>query len=112
MTKKVVDKKLPSNLLAGKTAVVTGGSRGIGRATALRLAEAGANVVVNYYQHKDDAESVVNECKQLGVEALAVKADVANLDEVNHLIGQALEKFGTLDLVVANAGIWEGAPVE
>lgn len=112
MSKKIVEKKLPSDLLKGKTAIVTGGSRGIGRATALRLAEAGANVVVNYYQHKDDADEVVKECKEHGVEAFAVKADVANLDEVNHLIGRALEKFGTLDLVVANAGIWEGAPVE
>ena len=58
MSEKQVEKKLPNYLLSGKTAIVTGASRGIGRATALRLAEAGANVVVNYFQHEKDGEEV------------------------------------------------------
>ena len=112
MSNKGVDKKLPGDLLKGKTAVVTGASHGIGRATALRLAEAGANVVVNYFQHKRDANEVVAECENLGVGAVAVQADVANPEDARRLIETGLEKFGRLDILVANAGIWEGAPVE
>ena len=112
MSEKVVDKKLPNYLLAGKTAIVTGASRGIGRATALRLAEAGANVVVNYFHHKADAEKVVKLCKEFGVGAIAVQADVARLKDAKHLTKEALREFGQLDLLVANAGIWEGAPLE
>ena len=112
MSNKVVDKKLPGDLLKGKTAVVTGASRGIGRATALRLAEAGANVVVNYFQHRDDANEVVAECKDLGAGAVAVQANVAVLEDAQRLTDAALENFDRLDILVANAGIWEGAPVE
>jgi 3-oxoacyl-[acyl-carrier protein] reductase len=109
---KVVDKKLPGDLLKGKTAIVTGASRGIGRATALRLAEAGANVVVNYFQHREDAGEVVAECERLGVQAVAVQANVAILEDARRLTETALEKFGQLDILIANAGIWEGAPIE
>lgn len=112
MTDKIVDKKLPNNLLSGKTAVVTGASRGIGRATALRLAEAGANVVVNYFQHKADAEQVVSECENFGVRAVAVQADVSKVDEARRIVETAQTEFGGLDVLVANAGIWEGDAVE
>lgn len=112
MSDKVVDKKLPGDLFKGKTAVVTGASHGIGRATALRLAEAGANVVVNFYQHRDDANKVVAECENLGAQAIAVQADVSNLEAARGLIETGIEKFGRVDILVANAGIWEGAPVE
>ena len=112
MSEKVVDKKIPNYLLAGKTAIVTGASRGIGRATALRLAEAGANVVVNYFHHKVDAEKVVKQCKEFGVGAIAVQADVVKLKDAKHLTKEALREFGRLDILVANAGIWEGAPLE
>lgn len=111
MSEKIVSKKLPNYLLSGKTAIVTGASRGIGRATALRLAEAGANVVVNYFQHEAEAEEVVAECKKLGVEAISVQADVSKLSEAERLTETTVEKFGSVDLLVANAGIWEGAPV-
>lgn len=104
--------KLPFCLFSGKTAVVTGASRGIGRATALRFAEAGANVVVNYLSHEKEAEDVARECRSHGVKAIAVKADVSNPEEVERLNQIALETFGGLDIVVANAGIWEGGPVE
>lgn len=112
MSDKIVDKKLPKDLLSGKIAVVTGASRGIGRATALRLAEAGANVVVNYFQHKTDAEAVVEECKNHGVEAFAAQADVSKLTDAQRLTEAAIEKFGRVDLLVANAGIWEGDAIE
>lgn len=111
MSKKIVDKKLPDYLLQGKTAIVTGASRGIGRATALRLAEAGANVVVNYFRHRAEAEEVAGECEKFGVAAIVVQADVSKLDEAEKLINAAREKFGAVDVLVANAGIWEGAPV-
>lgn len=111
MSEKIVNKKLPKDLLSGKTAIVTGASRGIGRATALRLAEAGANVVVNYFQHAAEAEEVVADCRKSGVGAFAVQADVSKLDEAERLTEKAIEKFGGVDLLVANAGIWEGAPV-
>ncbi len=112
MNKKVVDKKLPGDLLSGKTAIVTGGSRGIGRATALRLAEAGANVVVNFLQNADAANETVRECESCGVKSIAVQADVAKLDEARRLAEKALERFSTVDLLIANAGIWKGAPLE
>lgn len=112
MSEKIVEKKLPNYLLAGKTAVVTGASRGIGRATAIRLAEAGANVVVNYFHHKGDAEKVVKSCKEYGVGAISVQADVSKLKDAKNLIKAGIKEFGQVDLLVANAGIWEGAPVE
>jgi 3-oxoacyl-[acyl-carrier protein] reductase len=108
---KIVPIQLPGNLLAGKTAIVTGASRGIGRATALRLAEAGANVVVNYLSHKSDADEVVRLCQDFDVQAVAVQANVARLEDAKHLTTIALEKFGSVDILIANAGIWEGAPV-
>ena len=105
MSEKVVDKKLPSYLLSGKTAIVTGASRGIGRATALRLAEAGANVVVNYLHNAEAANEVVKLCQTIGVEALAVQADVGKLADAQRLTDKTIEKFGTFDILIANAGI-------
>ncbi len=112
MSKETKEQKLPSGLFGGKTAIVTGASRGIGRATALRFAEAGANVVINYYQHETDALDVVRECCLFGTKAIAVQADVSKPDEAERLNEAALNEFGGLDIVVANAGIWEGDPVE
>jgi 3-oxoacyl-[acyl-carrier protein] reductase len=112
MSEKIVDKKLPNYLLSGKTAIVTGASRGIGRATALRLAEAGANVVVNYLHNVEAANEVVKACQVFGVEALAVQADVGKLADAKRLTNAAIEKFGTFDILIANAGIWEGSPID
>jgi 3-oxoacyl-[acyl-carrier protein] reductase len=112
MSEKPVEIKLPENLFAGKTAVVTGASRGVGRATALRLAEAGANVVVNYLSRGEEANAVVKECENLGVEAIAVQGDVSEWQAAQNIAHKALEKFGRIDLLVLNAGIWEGAPIE
>ena len=107
-----VDVPLPSNLFAGKTAIVTGSSRGVGRATVLRLAEGGANVVVNYLSSDVEALETVKVCQNKGVEAIAVQGDVSDLLAAQSIAKQTLERFGRIDLLVCNAGIWEGAPIE
>lgn len=103
---------LPKNLFEGKTAIITGASRGVGRATALRLAEAGANVVVNYLSREDSANEVVDICRRLDVGAIAVQGDVSNWLEARNIAEKALKEFGQIDLLVLNAGIWEGSPIE
>jgi 3-oxoacyl-[acyl-carrier protein] reductase len=103
---------LPNNLFAGKTAIVTGASRGVGRATALRLAEGGANVVVNYLSNEAEAFETVRLCKEKGVEAIAVQADVSEFLSAKELAKKTIDKFGRIDLLVCNAGIWEGSPIE
>ncbi len=92
-------------MLTGKTALVTGASRGIGRAIALRLAEAGANVVVNYAGSEAAAAETVAKVKELGRDAIMIKANVSSSDEVNDMFKQALDHFGTIDILVNNAGI-------
>lgn len=91
--------------LNGKTAVVTGGYRGIGKAIALKLASMGANVVINDIGDVDSAADTVNELKALGVKAEAVSANVAVEEEVNGMIAKVIEKFGHIDILVNNAGI-------
>lgn len=112
MTEKPVEIKLPANLFQGKTAVITGASRGVGRATALRLAESGANVVINFLKEEEKAKNVVALCKEKGADALAVQGDVSIWQDAQTLANRAIEKFGKIDLLVLNAGIWEGAPIE
>jgi 3-oxoacyl-[acyl-carrier protein] reductase len=112
MSDKPVEIKLPANLFQGKTAIVTGASRGVGRATALRLAESGANVVVNFLSAEEKANDVVELCKESGVEAIAVQGDVSEWQAAQNIAQQTIEKFGQIDLLVLNAGIWEGAPIE
>lgn len=90
-------------MLKGKTVIVTGGSRGIGKAICLAFAKEGANVVVNY--SNTNPEIFVEELKALGVEALAVKCDVSNFDETLELINETKRVFGTIDVVVNNAGV-------
>jgi 3-oxoacyl-[acyl-carrier protein] reductase len=103
---------LPNNLFAGKTAIVTGASRGVGRATALRLAEAGANVVVNYLSNDVEALETVEICKNHGVGSIAIRADVSEFAGAAEIARQTIEKFGRIDMLVCNAGIWDGAPIE
>ncbi|WP_088005897.1 3-oxoacyl-[acyl-carrier-protein] reductase [Indiicoccus explosivorum] len=91
--------------LAGKTAVVTGASRGIGAAIARTLAAEGAKVVVNYSGSRDKAEAVAEEIRENGGEALVCQADVADADSVKAMFDQTLETFGALDILVNNAGI-------
>lgn len=92
-------------MLNGKTAVVTGASRGIGRAIALKLAEHGANVVINYRSSEESALALVQEIEQKGVKALAVQADVSNFEGAKDLIVKAKEELGSVDILVNNAGI-------
>nr|MDQ3374207.1 3-oxoacyl-ACP reductase FabG [Acidobacteriota bacterium] len=87
-------------------------SRGVGAATALRLAESGANVVVNFLKSETEANEVVKNCESLGVEAIAVQGDVSEWQAAQTIARKTIEKFQTIDLLVLNAGIWEGAPIE
>ncbi len=91
--------------LQGKVAIVTGASRGIGRATALALAAEGAAVVVNYASSQEAADLVVAEVEALGSRAIALPADVSKADQVDGLINAVMEKWGQVDVLVNNAGI-------
>lgn len=88
-----------------KSALVTGASRGIGRSMALQLAEEGYNVAVNYAGSKEKAEAVVEEIKAKGVDSFAIQANVADADEVKAMIKEVVSQFGSLDVLVNNAGI-------
>ncbi|MFS0672402.1 3-oxoacyl-[acyl-carrier-protein] reductase [Ornithinibacillus sp. 179-J 7C1 HS] len=92
-------------MLNGKTAIVTGGSRGIGRAIALELAEKGANIVVNYAGSEAKAQAVVDEINAIGVKAIKFQADVADEEQVKNMIKLTTETFGSVDILVNNAGI-------
>jgi len=98
--------------LAGKVAIVTGGSRGIGRAVVDLFSSFGTNVVVNYLQDEHAATATVTMAREQGAEAVAIQADVAQLPEAERLVHETLERFGRIDFLVCNAGIWEGGPVE
>ena len=91
--------------LSEQVAIVTGASRGIGRATAIALAATGVKVVVNYAQSSGAAEEVVKEIENNGGKAIALKADVSKTEEVDSLIEQTLKTFGRIDILVNNAGI-------
>lgn len=93
------------NLLKGKTAVITGAARGIGKAIAMRLAENGANIVINDIPQSEELDKTCAEISRSGVEAIGVKGDVRNIDDMNTLVNTAVEKFGILDIFVNNAGI-------
>ena len=98
--------------LDGRVALITGASRGIGRAVAIALADRGADVVVNYRQRTSDAESAAAEIQALGRKALVVQADVAQASEVNRLVAAALARFGKIDILVNNAGIARVQPMD
>lgn len=91
--------------LQGKVAIVTGASRGIGRATALALAEEGASVVINYARSSQAADEVVAQVNNAGEQAIALQADVSKADEIDLLVANTLEKLGRIDVLVNNAGI-------
>jgi 3-oxoacyl-[acyl-carrier protein] reductase len=100
------------NRLKGKTAVVTGASKGIGAAIAEHLAAEGAAVVVNYASSKAGAEAVVKRITQKGGKAVAVQADVSKSEDIQRLFAEAKNAFGLLDILVNNAGIYEFLPLE
>lgn len=91
--------------LKGKVALVTGAGRGIGKAIALKLAKCGADVVVNYNGSADKAAQVVEEIKELGVKAIAYKANIADFEETQTMMKDIVAQFGRIDILVNNAGI-------
>lgn len=92
-------------MLVNKSAIVTGGTRGIGKEIAKSLAENGANIAINYRKYTEEIEELIEELRALGVKALAIKCDISNEDEVNKFIKEVKENFGTIDILVNNAGI-------
>jgi len=96
--------------LEGKVAIVTGASRGIGRAIAERFAAEGAKVVVNYFSNEAEAGKVVDGIKQRGAEAIAVRGDVSKSADVKHLVESAVKQFGHVDILVNNAGVMVTKP--
>jgi len=104
-----------SNLDEGdlrEVALVTGGSRGIGAATAARLARGGMDVAITYLNSEEAARRVVRTCRQEGVRAEALRTDAGSRGEMDRLVPRVLETFGRLDVVVNNAAISQGAPIE
>jgi glucose 1-dehydrogenase len=100
-----------SKSLRGQKALVTGASSGIGRAVAIALAQAGADVVVNYLSGDDAAQRVVGEAAEAGAKAFAHQADVSDENAVVRMFDRARQEFGTIDILVANAGLQQDAPV-
>ncbi len=97
-------------VLDGKISLVTGASRGIGRATAIALAEAGAHVVINYHSHADEAAEVAEAVRQRGRQALVLQGDVAQWDAVQNTVRQTVERFGRIDVAVSNAAFSQREP--
>jgi 3-oxoacyl-[acyl-carrier protein] reductase len=96
-------------LLEGKSAIVTGGSQGIGTAASLMLAEEGADVCLTYRKHKEEAEAVKEQIEAMGRKALAVKCDISSFTEAEAVVKATVEAFGKLDILVNNAGMnWDG----
>ncbi|MFF4143910.1 SDR family oxidoreductase [Streptomyces sp. NPDC001698] len=100
---------IPAHLLKGQKALVTGANSGIGEATAIGLGRAGADVVVNYVAGREEAERVVEEISGFGVRAMAYEADVSQEDQVVAMVERMVQEFGTIDILVANAGLQRDA---
>ncbi|WP_326653467.1 MULTISPECIES: SDR family oxidoreductase [unclassified Streptomyces] len=101
---------IPAHLLKGQKALVTGANSGIGKATAIGLGRAGADVVVNYVADRESADQVVKEITSFGVRAAAYEADVSKEDQVIGMMDRMVQEFGTIDILVANAGLQRDAP--
>jgi len=108
----VMPKVPPQRLLLGQKALVTGASSGIGRAIALALGQAGADVIVNYVSGEDKAEQVCRDIRSMGVQAYAVRADVSDEAQVQQMFRRMLELYGTIDVLVNNAGLQQDAAFE
>ena len=105
---------MPNDILglAGKVALVTGASRGIGRSVVELFAELGASVAVNYVRDVEAANEAVAKAKTRGIKAVALQGDVSTLEDGSRVVKETLEHFGRLDFLICNAGIWEGDAVE
>jgi len=121
MPSTVADENLPPvvmpaceerRLLAGQKALVTGGSSGIGRAVAMALGGAGANVAVIYRSGEQEAQEVIGAIREKGSDGIALQADVAKEDQVQAMFARTFEAFGTVDILVANAGLQQDAPFD
>jgi glucose 1-dehydrogenase len=99
-------------VLSGQRALVTGGNSGIGAAVSRALAKAGAKVAINYLYQEEDARKLVNEIAADGGEAMAIKADVSKEDQVRGMYDQVIQRWGSVEILVANAGIQRDAPFE
>ncbi len=102
----------PQAALAGQPALVTGASSGIGRAVALGLAQAGADVAINFVDQAEAAEQVADQVARLGRRAMVVRADVSQEDQVERMVGQVIGHFGTMHILVSNAGLQRDAAFE
>ena len=98
--------------LTGKSVLVTGGARGIGRACCLMLARAGASVAVNYRVESPSANLLVEEIETAGGEAFSLAADVSKREDAEMLVDETVARFGSIDILVNNAGIWKSSPIE
>src|SRR4030095_13602451 len=99
--------------LNGRVAIITGASRGIGAATAVAFAKAGVSgLLINYNRDRQAAQQIKSECERLGANALTIRADVSRVAEVDRMINTSVDRFGTIDILVANAGIWKEAAIE
>ncbi|HEY9773061.1 MAG TPA: glucose 1-dehydrogenase [Planktothrix sp.] len=107
-----VKEKTSSKRLLGKVALVTGGSRGIGAGIALRLAEEGATVAINYSNNKVAADQVVKDINALGSKATAFQANVSSEKDTQKLVDEVVKTYGKIDILVNNAGVFELAPLE
>jgi len=104
-----IQQRMSDQKLAGKVAIVTGASSGIGQGIAIRLAKDGANIIVNYRGDEQGANSARQQIKQLGRKAIIVQADVAKVTEVGKLVDAAWDAFGKADVLVNNAGVEKGS---
>ena len=95
--------------LEGKSAIVTGGSLGIGTAVALALAREGCDVAINYRRHDTEAKDLIGQIEKMGRRGLAIKADVSSYEDAQNMVRRVVQEFGRLDIMVCNAGInWDG----
>jgi 3-oxoacyl-[acyl-carrier protein] reductase len=106
----MIDRSRPS--FVGKTVLISGGSRGIGRATAIAFARLGAGVAINYITNREAAEETVAAIRDIGPRAIAIPGDIGIPSDASRVIESVLESFGSIDCLVCNAGLWEGALVE
>jgi 3-oxoacyl-[acyl-carrier protein] reductase len=98
--------------LRGKVAVITGGSRGIGKATAILMARAGCNIVFDYHQNQNAAEEVLAAIRKTGNNGIAIQGNIAEDSHCKELIERTVKEFGKIDILVNNAGIWTYAPID